>query len=309
VIVSEGENDGAIIEPVEQRVVAFMQAGHDEVLAARTPESEIYLPLRPLCTALGLGWSPQLRKIRADEILVESTRQLRIQTRGGAQVMLCMDLEAVPLWLAGIEPSRVREDLRERLKAYKRWVRKVVYEAFARETGLDTARTTSPPPSPSSEIMALEQIERMGLAIATMARQQIAYERQTDMRLATLEAGIIERHEAITGRLDQAAAVVGSLLRRMNAVEGLISSGETISNAQAAEISALVKAIAAELTETDRKAGRMGRNHYQAIFAELYRRFRVPSYHNVPLARFNEVIQWLRDYQETLDAHGDGSII
>jgi hypothetical protein len=91
-------------------------------------------------------------------------------------------------------------------------------------------------------------------------------------------------------------------------VEGLVTSGETISTAQAAEISALVKAIAGELTERDKCAGQKGRNHYQAIFAELYRRFRVPSYHNVPLARFNEVIQWLRDYQETLDAHGDGSV-
>jgi hypothetical protein len=50
-----------------------------------------------------------------------------------------MDVEAVPLWLAGIEPSRVRVDLRERLMTYKRWVRKVVYEAFARETGIDSA--------------------------------------------------------------------------------------------------------------------------------------------------------------------------
>jgi hypothetical protein len=31
----------------------------------------------------------------------------------------------------------------------------------------------------------------------------------------------------------------------------------------------------------------------------------VSSYHNLPLRRFGEVMDWLREYQETLDAHGD----
>src|SRR5579883_1660940 len=300
-------DESEILDPVEQRLVVLTQAGEDEVLAARTETAEIYLPLRPLCTALGINWATQFRKIKADEVLFESTRQIRLQTRGGPQVQVCMDIEAIPMWLASIEPSRVREDLRERLKSYKRWVRKVVYEAFARETGIETTRTAPAPADPRSDIVALERIERMALAIANMARQQLAYEQQTDMRLATLELSLIEHHNALSGRLDQAAAVVGNLLRRVDSIEGLVSSGQVISDAQAAEISGLVKAIATELAEKDRSAGTKGRNPYQAVFGELYRRFRVSSYHNIPLGRFHEVMQWLRDYQETLDTHGDGA--
>lgn len=294
-----------IIEPIEQRSVALAQAGGDEVLAARTDDSTIYIPVRPLCTALGLGWSPQLRKIRADEVLAESTRSLRLQTRGGPQVMLCMDLEAVPLWLAGIEPSRVREDLRERLKVYKRWVRKVVYDAFVRETGIAPAlgAGAAPVTPTDSDVTALEHIAVMAEAIATMARQQIAFEQHVDTRFASLETGIVERHEEVMGRLDQAAAVVGGLLRRMTTVEGMVSTGETIGDAQAAEISTLVKAIAAELAR--RGTGGASRSPYQTVFGELYRRFRVSSYHNIPLRRFGDVMAWLREYQETLDARGD----
>jgi len=51
-----------------------------------------------------------------------------------------------------------------------------------------------------------------------------------------------------------------------------------------------------------------GRNPYQAVFGELYRRFRVSSYHHIPLRRFGEVMAWLRTYQDTLDAHGEGGI-
>ena len=48
-----------------------------------------------------------------------------------------------------------------------------------------------------------------------------------------------------------------------------------------------------------------GKNPYQGVFSALYRQFRVSSYHNIPAKRFGEVMAWLRDYQETLDTHGD----
>lgn len=298
-----------IIEPTEQRSVALLEA--DEVLAARA-DADIYLPIRPICAALGLSYSPQLRRIRHDEVLTESTRSLRLQTRGGPQVMLCMDLEAVPLWLAGIEASRVRQDLRERLLLYKRWVRKVVYDAFARETGIESAMGGSHAmTSVSPDVTALTHIAQMAEAIATMARQQIAFEQHVDGRFAALESGMIEHHEIVSGRLDQAAAVVGSLLRRVDTIEGMVSPGQVISDTQAAEISMLVKAIATEMATRDGGAvgtGK-GRNPYQAVFGELYRRFRVSSYHNIPLRRFGEVMAWLREYQDTLDAHGEGGSV
>jgi hypothetical protein len=130
---------GGVIEPVEQKLVALTQGGDDEVVAARTATSEIYLPLRPICIALGVSWATQRRKILADDVMMESVRTLRVQTRGGPQNLVCMDVEAIPLWLAEIEPDRVRAELRDRLRSYKRWVKKVVYDAFAHETGIETA--------------------------------------------------------------------------------------------------------------------------------------------------------------------------
>lgn len=289
-----------VIEPVEQKLVVLAEAGEDELLAARTETSEIYLPVRPICTALGMNWPTQYRKIKADEVLLESTRTLRLQTRGGPQNLVCMDVEAIPMWLAGIEPSRVREDLRERLKAYKRWVRKVVYEAFARETGVVPSASTAATAAPTPDVRALEHIEHMALAIAQLAREQREFEQQIDTRLVSLHTEIVEQREQVMGRLDQAAAVVGGLLRRMTTVEGMVTMGETISETQAAEISMLVKAIAGELTQRG-----AGKNTYQGVFNALYHEFRVSSYHNLPLRRFGEVMGWLREYQETLDAHGD----
>ena len=301
-----------VLEPVEQKLVTLTAAGadQDEVLAARLDTAQIYLPVKPLCTALGVNWPSQRQKIMADEVLAESTRTLRLKTRGGPQNLVCMDVEAIPMWLAGIEPSRVRADLRDRLITYKRWVRKTVYDAFARETGIETAVGASQAMTPTNpDVTALIHIAQMAEAIATMARQQAAFEQQVETRFVTLHASlqgqIVEQHEEVMGRLDQAAVVVGSLLQRMNAVESMVAPGQVISEAQAAEISTLVKAIATEMAARDQVAHTSGRNPYQAVFGELYRRFRVSSYHNIPLRRFAEVIAWLREYQETLDAHGD----
>jgi hypothetical protein len=306
-----------VLEPVEQKLVTLTSAGEDqdEVLAARLDTSQIFLPIKPLCTALGVNWPSQRQKIMADEVLAESTRTLRLKTRGGPQNLVCMDVEAIPMWLAGIEPSRVRADLRDRLITYKRWVRKTVYEAFARETGIETALTGSQSVMPATpDVTALIHIAQMAEAIATMARQQAAFEQHVDTRFMALQDEIlgqrheiVEQREEVMGRLDQAAAVVGNLLHRMNAVEGMVAPGQVISESQAAEISTLVKAIATGMASRESGQTVKGRNPYQAVFGELYRRFRVSSYHNIPLRRFGEVMAWLQEYQETMDAHGDAS--
>ncbi len=311
---SEEMGADVVIEPVEQKLIALTPGGDDEMLAARTETSEIYLPVKPICTALGVSWTTQYRKIRADDVLMESVKTLRLQTRGGRQNLVCMDVEAIPLWLAEIEPDRVREELRDRLRSYKRWVKKVVYDAFARETGIETALGASQGVTPASpDVTALIHIAQMAEAIATMARQQAAFEQHVDTRFMALQDEIFgqrhamtEQREEVMGRLDQAAAIVGSLLHRMSAVEGAVSPGQVISDTQAAEISTLVKAIATEMATQSGGAGNKGRNPYQAVFGELYRRFRVSSYHNIPVRRFGEVMAWLREYQESLDAHGDG---
>jgi len=115
---SDEAQRGVVIEPVEQKLIALTQGGDDEVVAARVETSAIYLPLRPICVARGVNGATQRRKILADDVMMESVRTLRVQTRGGPQNLVCMDVEAIPLWLAEIEPDRVRPALRDRLRAF-----------------------------------------------------------------------------------------------------------------------------------------------------------------------------------------------
>ena len=68
---------------------------------------------------------------------------VRVDTDGGPQTMQALHLETVPLWLAGLEPSRVRAEVRPRLRFFKRWVRQRFWEAFAVEMGLSQAPTSA----------------------------------------------------------------------------------------------------------------------------------------------------------------------
>jgi hypothetical protein len=285
-----GEGDrasdaGAALIAVEQREVSLVGAD-DAIIAVRVQDGEIYVPLRSVCARLGIEAQAQTRRIRRDEVLAEGLRAVQVETRGGLQPLLCLELEAVPLWLAGIEPSRVREDLRERLKAYKRWVRRRVYEAFMAETGawptsdsLTAAETGASP---------LDQIEAFGLALATFARQQRAFEQRY-----AADQEVVQAHLAqLDTRLDRAAAAFAQLLRE---VQVRLDGAEVITDAQATDIKAAVQAIAHEL----QRRGTPG-NPYQGIWNELFRRFRVPNYARVKIGQYPAVLRGLDEQARAL---------
>ena len=126
------------------------------------------------------------------------------------------------------------------------------------------------PPSP------LTQIRDMALAIANMAEQQMLLEG----RVTTTET-----------RLDRAAVVVGDLSKRLGRLESRLSPGSFITEEQATEVSQRVKALAGRLQEQT-----PGKNYYQSIVGELYRRFNVSSYKLIRQDSYAEVIAFLEEW-------------
>ena len=296
-IASPANDDGttttAVLVPTEQRLVTIVD--DEEIPAALVEGQDIYLPIRPMCQALGVASQMQIARIKADEVMAENLRRVRIATPGGPQTVQALHIESVPLWLGTLEPGRVREDLRPRLVAYKRWMQRRVYEAFAAEIGWGRPGPPVPAPPTTAAPTSLEYIEQMALAIAHMAHQQRVFEHDlTDVR---------DHVEVLDGRLDRAAAVVGVMLRDLKALQAVLAPGALITTAQAAEISNSVKTLAESLSRAA-----PGKNHYQGIFGELYRRFRVPSYREVTVDQFPDVMAWLRDFQQSLDGGNSPSI-
>lgn len=242
------------IEPVEQKTVTFYE---DELIAVRADDGQVYVSVRNLCGSLGIK-RPQRQtdRIKRDEVLMEGLQRVPIMGTRGKQQSYVLRADLVPLWLAGIEVSRVDADIQGKIVQYKKEVAKVLWEAF------QDGRLTIDPAF--SELLKNDsnpsvQAYKMAQAMMRMAQQQIILEARMD------------NHEQ---RIEQLESIVGDTKHHLTP-------------AQAAQISQAVKAIASELGKQSR------RNEYAGVYGELYRRFEITSYKQLPKNRFGEAMNFL----------------
>jgi hypothetical protein len=290
-------NDEAIrdVVVIDQRVVRLDEEGN-EVVAVRLSTGAIYVPIRPLCATLGLEASGQIQRIRRREALAEMLRTIPIPTAGGTQDLACIHVEAVPLWLSGVDTARVKEELRAKLVDFQRWARSRIAEAFLAEAGIGPLLGPAPMTTPTAtEGSPLDQIEAFGLALTAFARQQRAFEMRytTDQEVVQGTLAHLDREVTrLDTRLDRAADAFATLLREVNI---RLDGSDVITDAQASDIKALIQAIAKDRTPSGDKSGMQ----YRTLWSELYRRFRVPSYARIKLSQYHDVIQWLEAEQRT----------
>lgn len=195
------------LEPVEQRTVELRGDQLTAVLVDTGEGQKIYVPVRPLCEYLGLAWAGQYLRLQRDPVLSETLLNIRVtQSRAGKQggtqtkEMVCLPLKMINGWLFGINASRVKEEIQEKVIQYQRECYDILAQAFGvSETGLIIREETALSPQTAS----LAQIRDVALAVAQMAQDMILHEE----RLILVEGNTA----AIKARLDQAAKYVGGL--------------------------------------------------------------------------------------------------
>lgn len=98
-----------------------------------TQDGETFVPIKPICQALGIADNKQREKIKEDEIL-NSVGTLRVSTGadGKAYEMFCLPLRYVYGWLFTINPKNVAPEAREAVSRYRRECYDVLYNHFAR---------------------------------------------------------------------------------------------------------------------------------------------------------------------------------
>jgi hypothetical protein len=189
------------------------------------------------------------------------------------RTMTCLPLDYLNGWLFGINSARIKDQvIRERVVEYQKECYQVLAEAFG--TRAAHARETSP------AIQALMQVREMGLAIAHLAEEQIEFE----MRLTTTES-----------KLDQAVIVVETLTERVDSLEKQVAPGTPVTQDQASQISQAVKTVAMKLSTAS------GTNQYGSVYGELYRKFGVTSYKQLPMEKFTEAMNWLNEWRESIE--------
>lgn len=79
-----------------------------------------YLPVKPICTALGVGFKSQLDKIKEDPILSKHNKLLKsLSSDNKRYKMTCLPIKYVLGWLFTICEKNIKEEARNELIKYK----------------------------------------------------------------------------------------------------------------------------------------------------------------------------------------------
>jgi hypothetical protein len=271
--------------PVEQKQVIFYDDELTAVLVESDHRQQIYVPIRPLCDYLGLDWSAQYRRISRDPVLSEAIQGVAITTTpsadgrgGGLQEMVCLPLKLLPGWLFGVSANRIKPALRDKIVRYQRECYDVLWDAFEEGRLATTGDVTFDELLQQSESEAIEAY-RMLQAMMKLARNQILIE----------------------ARLDTHDSRLGDYEKRLESIEATLGDpGRFITPDQAMQISQAVKAIALEIQKRTKK------NEYGAVYGQMYRRFGITGYKQLPSEKFEAAMAWLTDwYRRTTGATGD----
>lgn len=258
------------LEPVEQKTALLY---NDEIVAVRLADGRVYVPVRPICELIGVAWAPQYQRINRDPILSEETKSVIVtitdidagSTRPRTSEMVCLPLEFLNGWLFGINVSRVSEDIRPRLLQYQRDCYRVLHEAFQegtltmdQDTDIEVLLQQDSPAA---------QAYQIAMAVVRMARQQLILE----------------------SRVNEQGAQLGEHAERLDQLEAAVS-GKHLTAAQAMQISQAVKAVALAIGKKTK------RNEFGAVYGELYRKFSVSGYKQIPQRRFQEAMDFLNEW-------------
>lgn len=252
---------------IEQKMVEMYG---DEVTAVRADDNQIYVSITHMCAALGLKAQSQRNRMNRHQVLKEGVVQMmNLMTAGGLQRGYVLRVDLVPLWLAGVQVSAVKEELQDKLYKLQKNASKILWEAFqAGELTIEQEfNALLDQDSPAVDAY------KTALALVKLARNQVL-----------LEARLGHHGE----RLDD-------LEKRLTNIEADMHDEErTITEAQATQISQAVRAIGLTLTKET------GENQYGKVWGEFYRKFGVSKYRNLSLAKFEEAMKFLSEWYAQL---------
>lgn len=83
-------------------------------------EGEKFIPIKPICEALGIAEEPQIKKIKEDDILASTaTLKVVVAADGKEREMFSIPYKFVFGWLFTINPKNVNPDAQENVKQYR----------------------------------------------------------------------------------------------------------------------------------------------------------------------------------------------
>jgi hypothetical protein len=229
------------------------------IVAVTVEDGRVFVVLPWLCQGLDLDVTAQTRRIERSPVIHDDELQLvLVETEGGQQELLGLDLKMVAHFLSTIDPLRVSEEKRPRVVLFQRECATVLYEHFARKATQSRAVQIADP----QLLEVIAQYENLKAIAQVFLDHLLSLTGQNNQVLDIL-ANLSEKQE-ITGK------AVASLTVR-------------ITPAQQEKIRSAVDKIV-ETTQL---------NHAK-VFKAIHQRFYVAKYEDLPCEVFEQVMTFLR---------------
>jgi hypothetical protein len=99
-------------------------------------DGKSWVALRPICEILGVAPNKQQAKVIASELITWDLMVSR-DSLGREQKMLCVDVDHIGEWIFGINPNKVKPEIKERMIVFRRKLQVVLYAAVTGHNNLD----------------------------------------------------------------------------------------------------------------------------------------------------------------------------
>jgi hypothetical protein len=217
---------------------------HEDRIYLINHEGEPYVPIRPIIENLGLSWSPQHLKLKADSERWGVTI-LVTPSPGGPQETICLPLRKVPAFLNTIDPHKCREAIRPKLRLYQNESDDALWrywtEGYVSRIDYDRLAASLPPlaytkPDPA----ALNEARRQGAWAAARLIMQCEKRTNGDFVAAIRMANKIIRYRRLGLSKQETALLTGISTGQLQTMEGeLRECGYGLPRIKAAEIPAV----------------------------------------------------------------------
>jgi phage antirepressor YoqD-like protein len=130
----------------------------DEIITIKDEKKNIiYIPLRQMCTNLGLDTNTQLAKVKADPQKWDQG-VIPLTIHGIDYNVICIPIEKLEFWLLSINANRVKPELKEKIILYQNECIEVLHE-YWNGSGVVVNKRKTTIPNEKTDIRKLEPID------------------------------------------------------------------------------------------------------------------------------------------------------
>lgn len=103
-----------------------------EIAAVRDENNDFYVPIKPICDAIGVAYQAQHAKLMEHEILGPTvTLSVMVAADGKKREMVCLPLEFIYGWIFTINTKNVSKEAHDNVKRYQLECYEALYNYFA----------------------------------------------------------------------------------------------------------------------------------------------------------------------------------